>query len=660
MLLELDFKKRNLTVLCTILFGLIVSGFVIHSPLYLAILLGCISFLITGTRPTVVYANVITLRRDVTAAVRFLRLSFILYIWEKKGLTVPMVFRNIVKKHPYKMAFTMDDTQLAFQDVEDFSNKIASYFKSKGFVRGDTIALLMETRVQYPPIWLGLSKIGVVGALINWNLRKETLLHSINVANSKGIIVGSELVEALNDIRNAEGVKGIPVFQYCDMEEKEENNPSLMEGAIDLEEELREHVTTDVTGDILKGSPKDKMVYIYTSGTTGLPKAAVITHLRYMFMCLGSSLMLGISEDDIIYNPLPLYHTAGGMLGVGNVFIRGISMIFRKRFSASNFWADCVKYNCTVAQYIGELCRYLLSVPPKPLDTRHNIRMMFGNGLRPQIWSQFVSRFNIEQIGELYGSTEGNSNLVNNDNQIGAIGFVPLAAGKLYPVALIKCDEDTGDPIRDESGRCIRCLPGEPGVFIGKINPKRAINSFSGYADKKASEKKIIRDVFKVGDMYFNSGDILVGDILGYFYFKDRTGDTYRWRGENVATSEVEAVISNVLGLKDCVVYGVEVPHVEGKAGMAAIVDPNKTVDMDHFSIGIRGSLPPFARPIFIRVLKELPMTGTFKLKKRDLQNEGFDINKIKDPLYFLNSDGTYREFSQKDFDDVMNGRARL
>ncbi|KAL7295312.1 hypothetical protein TKK_0011343 [Trichogramma kaykai] len=243
---------------------------------------------------------------------------------------------------------------------------------------------------------------------------------------------------------------------------------------------------------------------------------------------------------------------------------------------------------------------------------------------------------------------------------IGAVGFVPRYAGSLYPVALLKVNEVTGEPIRGPDGLCIICEPGEPGVFVGKINPKKAVNDFSGYIDKKASEKKIIRDVFKKGDKVFNSGDILVMDEYGYFYFKDRTGDTFRWRGENVATSEVEAVISNVIGLKDAVVYGVEVPGNEGKAGMAAIYDPDESVNLQNLADGVKKALPTYARPLFVRVLASLPMTGTFKLKKKDLQDEGINIHKIKDPVYILEKTGKYKRVTEDVYRDILEEKIRL
>lgn len=233
-----------------------------------------------------------------------------------------------------------------------------------------------------------------------------------------------------------------------------------------------------------ENSYKGQILYIYTSGTTGLPKAAVITNMRYMFMAMGCKKLLNLQSDDIIYNSLPLYHTAGGIVGIGNTLLSGITSALRKRFSASNYWSDCVKYNCTVAQYIGEMCRFLLAQPQKPQDTEHKIRVMYGNGLRPQIWESFVNRFNIAHIDEIYGSTEGNSNLINLTSKVGAVGFVPRFATFFYPLILIRCDEQTGEPIRDDSGYCKICKPGEIGVLLGKINQKKAMVAFEGYSDK--------------------------------------------------------------------------------------------------------------------------------------------------------------------------------
>ncbi|XP_043252621.1 long-chain fatty acid transport protein 4 [Colletes gigas] len=610
-------------------------------------------YLLTGNRRRVIYALYKTLPRDVLGAYRFVRVNILLWWWETQGLTVARVFTNYATAHPDKIAYIFEDREWTYRELEEYSNRLGRYFRTKSLSRGDSVALMMDSCPEYVGTWLGLSKAGFVGALINTNLRHDVLVHSMKAANCKAVIFGSEFKEAIRDVR--EKIPGLSLYEWSELPDTQ-----CLEGAIDLNTEIRTVDPAALLDDLALGTPRDKLIYIYTSGTTGMPKAAVITNLRYMLMSCGVHYMLNLRSTDRIYNSLPLYHTAGGLIGVGQTLLRGVTVVLRRRFSASKFWPDCVHYECTIAQYIGEICRYLLAVPPGACDTKHKVRLMFGNGLRPHIWKPFVERFGVKQIGEFYGATEGNSNLVNIDNKIGAVGFVPLCAGSIYPVGLLKVDEETGEPVRGPDGLCIRCKPGEPGVFVGKINPKKIVNDFSGYADSKASEQKILRDVFRKGDRAFNSGDILVMDEFGYFYFKDRTGDTFRWRGENVATCEVEAVVSNVIGLKDAAVYGVEVPKVEGKAGMAAIYDPNNTLNIKEMADGVKKSLPAYARPLFVRVLSELPMTGTFKLKKKDLQQDGFNIKTITDPVYFLDHTGAYVKLTEQLYNDIIEGKARI
>lgn len=306
------------------------------------------------------------------------------------------------------------------------------------------------------------------------------------------------------------------------------------------------------------------------------------------------------------------------------------------------------------------MCRYCLSTPGQPTDSNHSLRLMFGNGLRPQIWPQFVKRFNIKRVAEFYGATEGNASIVNIDNTVGAIGFVSRILPFVYPISIIKADPDTGDPIRDKNGLCQVCKPNEPGVFIGKItsNPSRA---FLGYVDKRASEKKVIRDVFRKGDSAFLSGDLLIADDRGNLFFVDRTGDTFRWKGENCSTSEIEAQVSNEADYRDCVVYGVEIPNVEGRAGMAAIVDPERSLDIRTLNANLKKSLPNYARPQFIRILEKIDMTGTCKLKKLDLQKEGFNSNIITDKVYYFNSrTNEYELLTPEVFDKINNNEIRF
>ncbi|KAJ9588450.1 hypothetical protein L9F63_018183, partial [Diploptera punctata] len=470
----------------------------------------------------------------------------------KKDVCIADIFRWQVAKHPNKPCFIFEDKEWTFAQVEEYSNKVANVFKNHGYQKGDTVGLIMENRPEFVCIWLGLSKIGVITALINHNLRQHPLVHSITVGNCQAIIFSSEITEAVKDIMNSLPAN-ISLYRWCPIS----NNETAGLGEKNLTTLLDE----------APGSPpvvtqkigyQDRLIYIYTSGTTGLPKAAVITHSRFVFLSGGTTWMLWFKRSDRFYIPLPLYHTAGGVQTVGQAIIFGSTVVIRKKFSASAYMSDIRKYECTCAQYIGEMCRYILAVPPKPEDKQHKLRMIYGNGLRPQIWTEFVKRFNIPRVGEFYGATEGNANILNIDNTVGAIGFVSRILPSVYPISIIKVDPESGEPIRDKKGLCIVCKPGEPGVFIGKINPNNPTRAFLGYVSKKESEKKVVHDVFCKGDSAFISGDLLVSDDFGYLYFKDRTGDTFRWKGENVSTSEVEAVISNLINYRDAIVYGVE------------------------------------------------------------------------------------------------------
>ncbi|XP_016930647.3 long-chain fatty acid transport protein 4 [Drosophila suzukii] len=658
-LLELNLKQKLATRLGTLLLATVIFASFCWDNAVASLSLGAVVALLLRN-PTFVFGLVMTFSRDLKAVQRFIALNLFLLRRDRRGFTVARCFQEQARSRPKKACFVMDDRRLSFSEALEFSQKIAGYFKDRGLEKGDCVALLMETRLEYPCIWLGLSQLGVITALINSNLRGESLLHSIRVANVKALILGSEMLDVVKSLRNEKPLQDLPIYQYTDDELRKDPGHDLLPGAVDLGSALKAQKKLELPPKASPEEVRSKLLYVYTSGTTGLPKAAVITNLRFLFMSAGSYYMLRMSSDDVVYNPLPLYHTAGGIVGLGNALLNGSTVVLRKKFSARNFWLDCNHHNCTVAQYIGELCRYLLATPYTPDQQKHNLRLMYGNGLRPQIWSQFIRRFAIPHIGEIYGATEGNSNLINITNRVGAIGFVPVYGSRLYPVQVLRCDELTGDLIKDSQGHCTRCQPGQAGLLVGKVDARRAVSAFHGYADKGASEQKLLRNVFTTGDVFFNSGDMVVRDILGYFYFKDRTGDTFRWRGENVATQEVEAIITNCIGLEDCVVYGVQIPYVEGKAGMAAIVDPDRKVDMEYLSIVLRGSLPPYARPLFIRLLDEIPRTATFKMKKRELAQEGYDIKTLSDPIYYLNRDGIYRPFSQEQYESLLSGKAGL
>lgn len=548
----------------------------------------------------------------------------------------------------------MEDRTWTFKEINDLKNRIANVFLQNGFKHGDNISLLMENRPEFLAIWLGLSKLGCCIPLINHNLKKASLLHSITIANCKGLIYGESLTDSVNEI---DLPSNIALYQFND-----EVNLPVKENAKDLAT-LLSQASRDPppASKIKKPGHHDELVYIYTSGTTGLPKAAVITHSRYIYITAAIHRLAEFQPNDIFYSPLPMYHTACGIMSIGQMILYGSTIVVRKKFSASAYFPDCVKYKATIAQYIGEMCRYCLSTPPHPSDKTHNLRMVFGNGLRPQIWPQFVKRFNLKKVTEFYGATEGNANIVNIDNTVGAIGFVSRIIPQVYPISIIKCDPDSGEPIRGRDGLCQQCKVDEPGNFIGKIIPNNPSRAFLGYVDKQASSKKIVHNVFKKGDSAFLSGDILSADARGNLFFVDRTGDTFRWKGENCSTTEIEAQVSNEADYRDTVVFGVEIVNMEGKAGMAAIVDPEQSLDIKAFGEKLKRALPSYARPMFLRIVSEIDMTGTCKLKKLDLQKEGFDPSKITDKLFFLNvKTNIYEPLTAEVYQKILNQEIRF
>ncbi|KAK0351572.1 hypothetical protein LTR94_024414 [Friedmanniomyces endolithicus] len=396
---------------------------------------------------------------------------------------------------------------------------------------------------------------------------------------------------------------------------------------------------------------RDTALFIYTSGTTGLPKAARIPHSRartYMRAFAGATRS---TPQDKVYNVLPLYHSTGGLVGVGAALLNGARLIVRKKFSATNFWPDVKASGATMFVYIGELCRYLVNCPPHEDEKAHKLRYAFGNGLRADVWPDFQSRFNIPEVLEFYGSTEGNVSLFNFDGKQGAIGRVPSFLKKQINIRLVQFDVESEQPLRGVDGLCRLVRPGEIGEAIGEIgNDIR--HDFSGYADKAASQKKILTDVFKKGDRWFRTGDLMRQDAEGYFYFVDRMGDTFRWKGENVSTSEVEQALMEGPGVTEAIVYGVPVPGQEGKAGMAALVISGE-FDAAGFSAHVEDRLPAYAQPA-------AETTGTFKYRKADLVADGFDPEKTGAALYVRGGKAGYQKLTPAGAKAIEDGTIRL
>ncbi|XP_046845148.1 long-chain fatty acid transport protein 4-like [Xenia sp. Carnegie-2017] len=568
----------------------------------------------------------------------------------RQQLTVCDLFSKTVTNYPDRVAFMFEDKKWTFRDVECFSNKVANYFQSVGYSKGDVVAIFMENRPEFVFFWLGLAKIGVISALVNYNLRKDSLVHCVSISKAKGLIYSCELADAVSDILPR--ISDVRLYEFGD---------GIFSG-LQSENLLKNLKSSSHSAPTVKHmiSNKDILFYIYTSGTTGFPKASVIRHVRFINVAIGFSILSNSKPDVVLYCALPLYHTSGGMLGAGSTLIRGSTLVVRKKFSARCFWDDCIKYKATRAIYIGEICRYLLAQPPKDCERKHSLSVIFGNGLRPQIWNEFKERFNIPRIVEFYGATEGNVGLVNLDGHSGAIGFIPVISS-VPIVKIFKVEMGTGQLLRGSDGFCIPCKPGEIGQIAGKIVAGDETRRFDGYVNKKATNNKIAHDVLKKGDQWFLSGDAVYWDELGYVYFHDRLGDTFRWRGENVSTSEVEAIMANVLSLNSVVVYGVEIPGCEGRAGMAAIEDPHDVIDVKFLSQKLRELLPSYAKPVFLRITNTVDVTGTFKFQKAVLKKEGFDPTLVRDKLfYFDDVSGEYNILTEEIYRKFVAGDMRI
>ena len=514
-------------------------------------------------------------------------------------------------------ALMSDGESLTYRALAERINRYARWALAAGIKRGDTVALIMPTRADYIAAWLGISRVGGVVALINTRLVGLSLAHCINVAKADHIILADELTDTFETAR-----------PHLARVSKIWADASLAETLAQLDSgPLSPAERRDIT-------INDRALLIYTSGTTGLPKAASISHRRILNWGGWFAGLTDAASDDRLYNCLPVYHSVGGIVAPCSMLFAGGSVALAEKFSATNFWNDLVRFDCTLFQYIGELCRYLLKAPVSEFENRHRLRLACGNGLRGDIWEAFQSRFAIPRILEFYAATEGNFSLYNVEAKVGAIGRIPPLLAHRFPAAIIKVDAENGAPLRDGNGLCVACGRNETGEAIGRIGTAdEGGGRFEGYTDKVETEKKVLRDVLAKGDAWFRTGDLMRLDEQGFFHFVDRVGDTFRWKGENVATSEVNEAIRECKGVLDATTYGVEIPGYDGRAGMAAIVvDGN--FDFKRLADHLAHRLPIYAHPLFVRITSSLDSTETFKQKKQVLMREGFDLVAVGEPLY--------------------------
>jgi fatty-acyl-CoA synthase len=566
--------------------------------------------------------------------------------------TLPVLIDMLADKFGPAPAIISEHRTLSYRGLAEEANCYAIWALRQKLAFGDVLCLLMDNSPEYFAIWLGITKVGGTVSLLNTHILGSSLAYCINIVAPKHIIAGAKFADRLVAIRNqlspdlklwlhGENVQG---FRRID------NENGQYESGLPAVSESR-------SPGIL-----DRALYIYTSGTTGLPKAACISHFRLMQWSHWFAGIMGTRADDRMYDCLPMYHSAGGVVAIGAMLVNGGSVMLREGFSAHRFWDDVVQWNCTIFQYIGELCRYLVNSPPHPHELDHPLRLCCGNGLTAGVWDEFKQRFHIPRILEFYAATEGTFSLYNCEGKPGALGRVPPYLAHRFPMALVQFDSDNGMPKRNQNGFCTRCSSDEIGEAIGKIvvNGSNPTGEFEGYSDRIASERKLLRDVFVNGDLWFRTGDLMRQDKQGYFYFVDRIGDTFRWKGENVSTTEVADIICGCTGVIQSVVYGVSIPGTEGRAGMATVVVTN-AFDVGTFRTYLVEHLPEYARPMFLRLANDLQITGTFKSQKQKLSSQGFDPSSISDPIFF--NDPACKSFVRIDpglFEHILTGQIRI
>ncbi|RKG53894.1 long-chain-acyl-CoA synthetase [Acinetobacter cumulans] len=545
-----------------------------------------------------------------------------------------LAFEKAVKRNPNGMALLFEEQKYTYTELNQWANQISHYYLSLGAKKDDVIAVMIENRSELVACIVALAKIGVTAALVNTSQVGKVLAHSINLVNPIAVIVGEECRVAVDEIRNDLSVAPERLHWFADQATLIDAGkaPKGFQNLAQLIEQFPKF--NPPTTQSVKG--KDGLFYIYTSGTTGLPKAVIFTNSRWTLAYGTYGHILNLTPDDVMYVTLPLYHATGTVVCWCGVIAGAATLAIRRKYSTSSFWKDVQKFDASAIGYVGELCRYLMDAPPSDLEKGHRVTKMIGNGMRPNIWDKFKERFGIEEVLELYASSEGNvgfSNVFNFDN---TVGFSPT------PYAVIQFDKEKNEPIRNKKGWCIKVKKGEVGLLVGKITRR---SPFDGYTDPEKNKSVIIKDMFKHGDAYFNTGD-LVRDIgFRHAQFVDRLGDTFRWKGENVSTTEVENMVSEYSKISEAVVYGVEIPNTNGRAGMVAItLHPNAVLDEQDCKdmlVEFKKCLPAYAVPLFLRIQQQVETTGTFKYQKSKLKEQGFDPEKTSDRIlvWLPNSD---------------------
>jgi fatty-acyl-CoA synthase len=553
-------------------------------------------------------------------------------------------FEERVADGPDRPFLIWEGQRISWGEANARANRFAHYIRDQGMQCGDTVAVMIENSPEFLYVWIALAKLGCIAALINTQTRGDALIHAIQASESKLLFIGAECLDKLASTVSDLDALATRVIPRTDVA------APVPAHAQEVSTQLAELSSDDPDRALRAGTIGQSILcLVFTSGTTGLPKAAKITHMRWLGIGQGWANVLDLSRDDVFFCVLPLFHVAAGSSLLSSAFATGGTIALQRKFSASRFWDTVRESGASFVQYSGELCRYLLNQPESPLDREHSVRTMTGSGLNTDTYTRFRERFGVERLVEGYGGTELNIGIANLDNKPGSCGRIPFPAQSIARLARYDLENDCY--IRDEDGFLIDCDVGEPGELLAKILdlPGIAAGRFDGYVDAESTEKKILRDAFESGDAYLRTGDLLKRDADDYYYFVDRMGDTFRWKSENVSTSEVTSALSSYPGMELLSIYGVHVPGNEGRAGMAAIVmqagaefDPATFLDL------ARKQLPPYAMPLFVRVTDQVDMTETLRLRKVELVLRGYAADDTGDALFVLDqSRGGYCPLTQ-------------
>jgi acyl-CoA synthetase (AMP-forming)/AMP-acid ligase II len=554
-------------------------------------------------------------------------------------------------KFPDNPAIKSEEARLSYRQYNEAVNRLANYFIAKGLTKGDVACIMLENRPELLIVYSAMAKIGAINSMINTNLRGDSLRHCLSLHPAKLFIVGEEMIDAFQEIAGDLSLQPDQTRYFL----TDKGQTPAPDGFTELSAAAEDAaVTNPATTSAVK--PADTIAYVFTSGTTGgMPKAAIIKHGRLVRgKYFNGQLVLNLKPQDTMYVPLPFFHTNALALSWPTVFANGAAVAIRRKFSVSNFWSDVRKYDATVWCYIGELCRYLMNQPPRADDRDNPLTKIIGNGLRPDIWHDFKNRFGISKVYEIYGAAESNLYFVNLLNLDCTVGRCAL------PYAIVEYDVDEDTAIRDKNGYMQRVAAGQTGLLLGEISEA---NPFRGYTSKEATESKILRDVFAAGDAWFNTGDLIRDMGYGHVQFVDRTGDTFRWKGENVSTTEVEATANTLAQVSLSAVYGVKMPGGDGRAGMIAIIPDCEPQDFDFKELcrHFQRTLPVYAVPKFLRLNKDLDCTPTHKIKKVALKKEGFDPARTHDPLYvLLPGESTYQPLTGEIYTEILDGKYKF